>query len=208
MQQTTNCGLFRGYLSGAPEFSHENHARRFYRFFLEIPRLSGAVDTLPVIVPQEILEASDATSAETVEVSGQVRSLNAKAADGSRKLLISVFAETLCGSDKEPVNAVQLQGIICKAPVYRRTPLGREICDVMLAVNRHYRRTDYLPCIFWGNTAQLLSQASVGCGVSLSGRLQSRQYLKVLDGKSEYRTAYEISAMTASTDLQTEPVCL
>ena len=106
-------------------------------------------------------------------------------------------AASLAVSSAPHDNRVTLQGIICKDPVYRRTPLGREICDVMLAVNRPYRRADYLPCILWGRCAQEVSAYPVGTPLLLTGRLQSREYIKLIDGAAEQRTAYEISAITA-----------
>lgn len=196
MDYTANRAVLRGTLAELPVFSHENHDKCFYRFLLEVERLSGAVDVLPVIVPQSVLLEMDLSGGSMIEVTGQVRSFNSRAATG-RKLIISVYAETMTAVEGEAVNDVNLTGVICKAPVYRRTPLGREICDVMLAVNRPYRRTDYIPCIFWGKTAAAVRQAQVGQTVTLTGRLQSREYIKMLEDGSEQRTAYEVSAITA-----------
>ena len=131
-----------------------------------------------------------------LEVRGQVRTFNNRAQTG-RRLVISVYAESLMACEGEPDNQVQLTGTICREPVYRRTPLGREICDVMLAVNRPYHRADYIPCIFWGRTAELVQMYSVGASIRLTGRLQSREYRKILGETTEIRTAYEVSAMTA-----------
>ena len=196
MEYTANRIELRGVLAELPAFSHENHERRFYRFILEVQRLSGTLDLLPVIVPEEVLCAMDLSGGTMLEVSGQVRSFNSRAETG-RRLIISVYAETLTALEGEYANEVCLTGVICKEPVYRRTPLGREICDVMLAVNRTYRRTDYIPCIFWGKTAALIHQAQVGQTITLTGRIQSREYVKMLDTGSERRTAYEVSAITA-----------
>lgn len=196
MEHTANQAVLRGTLQGLPEFSHENHGRRFYRFLLEVPRLSGTVDTLPVIVRQEALNAMDLSGGERITAVGQLRSFNSHAPTGPR-LLIFLFAESLETCDLPPRNEVQLSGVVCKAPVYRRTPLGREICDVMLAVPRAYRRSDYLPCILWGKTAQVASRCQVGDGLCLTGRFQSRMYRKVTEEGETQRTAYEISALTA-----------
>ena len=179
-----------------PEFSHENHSRKFYRFSLEVERLSGTTDILPVMAAEDVLEAMDLFCGGRIEVEGQLRSFNSRAASG-RRLVISVYASALTTSDDAPENLVELTGTICKEPVFRRTPLGREICDVMLAVNRPYHRTDYLPCILWGRTAQEISQLPVGARIALSGRLQSRDYIKVLPEGNERRTAYEVSVTTA-----------
>ncbi|MDD7771357.1 MAG: single-stranded DNA-binding protein [Faecousia sp.] len=185
-----------GTLATAPEYSHENHGRTFYRFFLDVERLSGVLDTLQIVVSQELLSATEVDYGQCIAVTGQIRSFNNRSCVG-RKLIISVYAETLEVCDREPCNLVNLTGVICKEPVFRRTPLGREICDIMLAVNRPYHRTDYLPCIFWGRTAEEFSQLSIGTSICLEGRLQSREYVKMLETGSEKRTAYEISAISA-----------
>lgn len=186
----------RGSLASLPQFSHENHGRRFFRFFLEVPRLSGAVDTLPVIAEEGILNAIDLSGGEMLTVAGQVRSHNLRN-DGRRHLLIFVFANAIVCEDGEPVNDVVLEGPICREPTYRRTPLGREICDVMLAVPRAFKRADYLPCILWGRTALEASRCHTRDRIRICGRLQSRVYTKVTENGSEERTAYEISALTA-----------
>ena len=196
MEHTANRIELCGTLAELPQFSHENHDRRFFRFPLEVERLSGAVDILPVLVPEQVLDAMDVSGGSMLEVTGQIRSFNNRTAEG-RRLIISVFAETLSVCDGEPWNLVELSGAVCKEPVYRKTPLGREICDIMLAVNRPYRRADYIPCIFWGRAAEEMADCAVGDQLSLTGRLQSRDYIKQLGSTSENRTAYEVSVMTA-----------
>jgi primosomal replication protein N len=129
-----------------------------------------------------------------VRVNGEVRSFNNKSGQGSR-LVITVYARAICLSEEEHSNRLWMGGVLCKQPVYRRTPLGREICDLMLAVNRRYGRADYLPCIAWGSLAQQCASLSVGDGVRLEGRLQSRCYTKVVDGGEEQRVAFEVSIM-------------
>lgn len=195
MEHTANQILLRGTLVELPQFSHENHDKRFYRFLLEVERLSGAVDLLPVLVPEHVLGAMDVSGGTMLSVQGQIRSFNSRA-DTGRRLVISVYAESLETCDGEPENQVNLCGTVCKEPVYRRTPLGREICDVMLAVNRPYHRADYIPCIFWGRTAGEVAACTVGSSLSLTGRLQSRTYVKLLEDGSETRTAYEVSGMS------------
>lgn len=195
MEHTANQILLRGTLVELPQFSHENHEKRFYRFLLEVERLSGAVDLLPILVPEHVLGAMDVCGGTMLSVQGQIRSFNSRAETG-RRLVISVYAENLETCDGEPENQVCLSGTVCKEPVYRRTPLGREICDVMLAVNRPYHRADYIPCIFWGRTAGEVSACTVGSSLSLTGRLQSRTYVKLLEDGSETRTAYEVSGMS------------
>ncbi len=196
MEQNINQITLRGSLCNLPEFSHENHGRRFFRFFLEVPRLSGAVDVLPVIAEESILDAMDLTAGEMLTVIGQIRSHNEKT-DGRRRLLIFVFAQHMVCEDGDPINECILEGPICREPVYRRTPLGREICDVMLAVPRAFKRADYLPCILWGRTAQLAAACHTRDRLQICGRLQSRVYTKLTEFGCEERTAYEISALTA-----------
>ena len=196
MEHIANQITLRGNLASAPEFSHENHGRQFYRFYLEVPRLSGAVDTLPVIAEKEVLEAAEAKESDMVTVTGQIRSHNLRN-DGRRHLMIFVFANALVCEDGEPLNEVSLEGFLCREPTYRRTPLGREICDVMLAVPRAFKRADYLPCILWGRTAQEASRCHTRDKIGISGRLQSRIYTKLTEDGAEERTAYEISALTA-----------
>ena len=196
MEYTANRVILRGSLAGLPAFSHENHARRFYRFFLEVERLSGTADVLPVIAAEDVLNTMDLSGGGRIEVRGQLRSFNSRAPSG-RKLILSVYAAELETSDEGPENLVELTGALCKPPVYRRTPLGREICDVMLAVPRAFQRADYLPCILWGRTAQEASRCHTRDKIGITGRLQSRVYTKLTEEGAEERTAYEISALTA-----------
>ncbi len=194
MDYTGNHITLCGTLCALPEYSHSNHERRFFRFSLEVERLSGTTDILPVVAAEDVLTAADLFAGGRFLVTGQVRSFNSRAETG-RRLIISVYAETVTTTEQPPENDVTLTGSICKPTVLRRTPLGREICDVMLAVPRMYRRTDYLPCILWGRTAQSAAPLPVGTRISIAGRLQSRAYIKLLPEGAEERTAYEISAM-------------
>lgn len=196
MEHTENQITLRGSLTALPYFSHENHGRKFYRFILEVPRLSGAVDLLPVVAEEGILNALDLSGGDMLTVSGQIRSHNVRT-DGVRHLLIFVFAAAITAEDGDPVNDVIIEGPLCKEPIYRRTPLGREICDVMLAVPRAFKRADYLPCILWGSTAQDASECHTRDRIRIYGRLQSRIYTKITDNGPQERTAYEISALTA-----------
>ena len=196
MELTANHITLRGSLLSMPLYSHENHGRRFFRFYLEVPRLSGTVDVLPVIAREDVLNAMELSDGEMLTVTGQVRSHNVRE-DSRRRLLIFVFASLIVCEDGEPLNDVVLEGPLCREPTYRKTPLGREICDVMLAVPRAFRRADYLPCILWGRTALECAQFHTRDILRITGRLQSRTYTKVLESGSEERTAYEISALTA-----------
>lgn len=201
MEHIENAITLRGSLPALPCFSHENHGKRFFRFTLEVPRLSGAVDLLPVVAEEGLLNALDPSGGDMITVTGQIRSHNVRR-DGHRHLMIFVFAAGLTAEDGEPINEVTIQAPICRAPVYRRTPLGREICDIMLAVPRAFHRADYLPCILWGRIAQEASHCRTGEIIRISGRLQSRIYTKLTPEGAEERTAYEISGMTAEFDMQ------
>ncbi len=188
--------MLRGSLMALPHFSHENHGKKFFRFTLEVPRLSGTVDLLPVVAEETILNRMDLSAGSMLTVYGQIRSHNVRT-EKTRHLLIFVFASSVICEDGEPINDCIIEGPLCREPNYRRTPLGREICDVMLAVPRAFRRADYLPCILWGRTAVEASECHVRDVIRIVGRLQSRNYTKITEQGSEERTAYEISALTA-----------
>ena len=190
-----NRALLCGTVAQPPQFSHINHGQPFCRFLLSVPRLSGQCDLVPVIAPQPLLDACPLCEGETVTVSGQLRSFNNRSGSGPR-LVISLLARSITPGGGAPRNTVHLCGTICKTPTYRRTPMGRQICDVILAVNRRYGRADYLPCISWGVIAQRTALMSVGESLCLEGRIQSRTYTKTLPGgQCEERTAYEVSVM-------------
>lgn len=196
MEHSANTITVRGSLQSLPQFSHENHGRSFYRFTLEVPRLSGAVDLLPVIAEQQLVDAIDPSGGQMLTVCGQIRSHNQRG-DGVRHLLIFIFAASIVAEDGEPINDVIVEGPLCREPNFRRTPLGREICDIMLAVPRAFRRADYLPCILWGRTAQEAAACHTRDRIRIYGRLQSRIYTKLTAEGAQERTAYEISALSA-----------
>lgn len=196
MEHLANNIIIRGSLQSLPQFSHENHGRQFYRFILEVPRLSGAIDSLPVIAEKQTLDQLDPTAGAMLTVCGQIRSHNLRQ-EGTRHLMIFVFATSITAEDGEPQNDVIVQGVLCREPVFRRTPLGREICDVMLAVPRAFKRADYLPCILWGRTAQDVAACHTRDCIRIEGRLQSRIYTKITEDGPEERTAYEVSALSA-----------
>ena len=201
--ETTNQVFLRGELMELPVYSHENHGKQFDKFVLSVQRLSGARDTINVLAEHEMLLELDPTAGSLIEILGEIRSYNNRTGQG-RRLVITVYAHSIATSDGEPDNQVYLRGKVCREPVYRRTPLGREICDVMLAVERKYRRMDYLPCILWGSLARMAADCEKGTELSLTGRIQSRTYLKQLEEGSEERTAYEISAITAEINEDSE----
>ena len=202
MSQNNNHAVLRGIVVEPPVFSHRVHGIQFYRFPLCVPRLSGREDTLNVLVPEALLETCPLDTDMQVEVIGEVRSFNNRSGNGNR-LLITLFAKTLTLTQEEFCNEVYLSGVICKPPILRRTPLGRDICDLLLAINRKYRRADYLPCIAWGSLAMFCAQLEVGNTIILSGRLQSRLYLKNSEEQCTEHTAFEISIMSLETPSDT-----
>lgn len=195
-QDTNNAVFLRGELVELPRFSHENHGRVFDRFSLSVARLSGTEDVVNVLVERQLLQDLDPTEGSMIEVEGQLRSYNNHSGQG-RKLVISVLARSIAVAEGPPENQVYLRGTLCREPVLRRTPLGREICDAMLAVERKYMRKDYLPCILWGSVARMTAELEKGDTLELTGRLQSRIYVKETPEGPEERTAFEVSAITA-----------
>lgn len=200
MKQTTpgeNSILLRGRLLADPALSHQNHQLQFFRFPLEVRRLSGAADQINVILSQPLLESLPALyCGQYLQVSGQVRTYNNRSGVGS-KLVITVLARSItpAAPEEEDENRLLLSGTLCRPPNLRSTPLGRSICDLTLAVNRTYGRADYLPCIAWGSVAYRCAAMEIGDPLRLEGRLQSRVYTKLLDGQPQERTAFEVSIM-------------
>ena len=201
MEQNQNYVELWGTVAQDCVFSHENHGQRFYKFPLRVERLSGQCDTLVIVVNESM--TSLLCEGEPVRVTGQLRSFNNKSGQGSR-LVITVFAQAIEPGDGTPFNRILLSGVLCKQPTLRRTPLGRSICDMILAVNRRYGRADYLPCIAWGKVAAKIAEMQVGDRLTLEGRVQSRTYIKQTDAGSEERTAYEVSVMQLLDDEETE----
>lgn len=176
------------------QFSHEVFGEKFYIFDLKVNRLSDRFDVLPIMVSERVLDVAQSPVGADVEVQGQLRSYN-EHIDGKPRVILSIFAETIVNLE-EPgnVNAVTLQGFICKEPTYRKTPLGRDITDLTIAVNRPYGKSDYIPCIAWSRNAIYLAEQPIGTEIRVVGRFQSREYTKKLDNdESEVRTAFELS---------------
>lgn len=194
MDETGNYLRLSGILTDTPEYGHEVFGEKFYYGTLSVPRLSGAEDLLPVTLSERLMEDVELREGSPLAIEGQLRSYN-KVIDGAGRLLITGFAQRLLDPDSdENPNQVQLTGALCKLPSYRTTPFGREIADLMLAVNRAYGKSDYIPCITWGRTARFASHLKVGDRVTLLGRFQSRDYQKQLaDGTVIGKTAYEVS---------------
>lgn len=181
-----------GVIAAAPVFSHSGRGESFYTFPLEVARLSGATDKINIIVRDELMESVELKEAEKLCVRGELRSFNNKSGEGA-KLVITVFAKELCLCDDDDLNEVHLIGTLCKKPNLRMTPMGRDICDLMLAVNRRYGRSDYLPCITWGLKAREAAEWDTGTMVTLDGRIQSRSYIKIVGGDPVEKTAFEVS---------------
>jgi primosomal replication protein N len=185
----------RGCAMSGPVFSHESRGERFYQFYINVERLSGAVDSLCVIAREALISELEINTANKLYICGELRSFNNKSGEGS-KLVITVFARELRFEDGEDINAVELSGTLCKPASLRTTPMGREICDLMLAVNRKYGRSDYLPCIAWGQKAREASLWGPGARVRVTGRVQSRRYIKKTeDGENIEKTAFEVSVI-------------
>lgn len=181
-----------GAMAGRPAYSHSSRGQEFYTFPLEVLRLSGTGDVINIVARPELLDAVEPDARERICVEGEVRTFNNRHGEGA-KLVITVFARQLYLTDEPDENSVTLTGTLCKEPNLRCTPMGRDICDLMLAVNRHYGRSDYLPCICWGTTARQSAAWTVGTRVTLTGRLQSRKYIKLTGEGAIEKTAYEIS---------------
>ena len=182
-----------GMIISEPVFDHESNGEKFYKAFLEVKRLSDTEDVIPLLISERGFDLDDIVG-KRVDVVGQFRSHNWHDGEKSR-LLLNVFVTELYDSDSEKdVNRIILDGYIAKEPTYRETPRGREITDVLFAVNREYGKSDYIPCIVWGRNAVYASGLPVGTHLKLTGRIQNRNYTKRYpDGTEENRTAYEVS---------------
>lgn len=189
-----NVATICGVVTEEPRYSHQMYGEGFYESSLAVPRLSDQVDVIPFTISERLLTDGAVCVGNTVTLSGQLRSYN-KLTDGKSKLLLTLFVRDIPENDpaRNP-NSIDIVGYICKAPVYRMTPFKREICDLLLAVNRAYNKSDYLPCIAWGRNARFIKEAEIGAKVYVNGRIQSRNYQKQMeDGSVETRVAYEVS---------------
>lgn len=182
-------------------FSHEVHTEGFYRFSVASERLSENKDTILVTISERLLEDFDLPVGTKIEVIGQFRSYNNYSGEGS-KLVLTLFARDLRLADEDEgcENEIYLNGYICKPVVYRVTPFGREIADILVAVNRAYNKSDYIPCIAWGRNAKFVSTLPVGTNIKIRGRMQSREYQKKLsEDETVTKTAYEVSVSKLET---------
>lgn len=192
-QMQNNRAYIAGRVISAPVFSHEVLGEKFFDMVVAVKRLSDHEDEIPVTVSDRLMRDASLDVGDSVGVSGQLRSYN-KQAEGRSKLVLRVFARELDDGVCDTPNRIELEGYVCKPPVYRVTPFKREICDMLLAVNRAYNKSDYIPSIAWGRNAKYAGEFAVGDKVAITGRIQSRTYEKVLpDGSTEERVAYEVS---------------
>ncbi len=184
-----------GSVCEVPELSHEVYGEKFYIFTMDTPRLSGTYDSIKVMLSERLMQDITLTPGVNLQVSGQFRSYNSFQ-EGTNKLILTLFARDVRLEDEpgENPNTIYLNGYICKEPVYRTTPFGREITDMLLAVNRTYNKSDYIPVIAWGRNARFCKNLNIGDNVKVWGRIQSREYQKRLENEETItKTAYEVS---------------
>lgn len=193
--EKNNVVTVKGEVASEPVFGHSVLGEGFYNMLLKVPRLSSECDVIPVTISERLM--GDLKVGDVVAFSGQFRSYN-KLIDQKSKLMLTLFVrERLDPHECYEINSISLVGYVCKEPIYRTTPFGREISDLLIAVNRAYNKSDYLPCIAWGRNARFALNLAVGEKIEITGRIQSRNYQKKLDdGTVETRTAYEISIST------------
>ena len=190
--ENNNNVLIKGKIAKLPVYSHTVMGEGFFEMSVEVKRLSNETDLLPVTISERLIEGFGL--GDEIGISGQFRSYNKLEGEKS-KLMLTIFVKELINPDEiSAVNQIYMIGYICKEPIYRTTPFGREICDVLVAVNRAYNKSDYLPCIAWGRNARFVKDLGVGEKLELQGRIQSRKYQKkISETESETRVAYEIS---------------
>lgn len=189
-----NVTTISGQVIEEPKYSHQMYGEGFYESILAVPRLSEQVDNIPFTISERLLTDNRVGVGNNITISGQLRSYN-KIIDGKSKLLLTLFVRDILDEEEgRNPNTIDIVGYICKPPIYRMTPFKREICDILLAVNRAYNKSDYLPCIAWGRNARFIKDIAVGQKVYINGRIQSREYQKQFEnGETVTRTAYEVS---------------
>ena len=195
----TNQTELSGKILEEPKPSHSIYGESFFIFSLEVPRLSGHVDVLPVILPERLLAQAGLSEGARIGLRGQLRSYN-RIIEGSSRLELKIFAKEIYGfPEGDCLNRMEMTGFLCKPPIYRTTPFGREITDMLVAVNRSYNKSDYIPTIAWGRNARMAKNLPVGQKIRVEGRIQSREYEKLLEnGEKINRVAYEVSASSVS----------
>lgn len=204
VEKGNNRVYVRGEIVSTARYSHEIYGEGFYEMDVMIKRLSGQADVLPITVSERLIQEKDLQLGKTISAIGQFRSYN-KLVDNKSKLMLTVFARDIVENEenKNP-NSITLSGYVCKEPVYRTTPFNREIADVLLAVNRAYNKSDYIPCIAWGRNARFVKNLQVGDFLTINGRIQSREYQKKFsEDDVRTMTAYEVSINKLSTEEET-----
>ena len=193
IEKQNNRVYLRGTIVTEKRFSHEVYGEGFYEMDVAVKRLSGQEDVLPITISERLIESESLTVGSTLSAEGQFRSYN-KLVDGKSKLMLTVFVREIA-DEKYSVNPnnIVLSGYICKQPTYRTTPFNREICDMLIAVNRAYNKSDYIPCIAWGRNARFVKNIAVGEKIAVVGRIQSREYQKRTEDDIKTLTAYEVS---------------
>lgn len=190
---SNNKVFLTGEIVSDPVYSHEIYGEGFYELLLSVPRLSNFRDIIPITISERLITDRNLNIGQKISIKGQFRSYN-KMVDEKSRLMLTVFVRELLEVDEEQnPNVIEIVGYICKPPIFRTTPFNREICDCLLAVNRAYNKSDYLPCIAWGRNARYIKSLDVGERVIITGRIQSREYQKITEHGEQQRTAYEIS---------------
>jgi single-stranded DNA-binding protein len=192
MKELNNKVIIVGEIMAEYAYSHEVMGEKFYTTVIKTKRLSGTLDLIPVMISERLISPTMNDTGAFAEISGEFRSYDDKT---NRKLILSVFANDISFLEEvKNINFIEITGYICKSPIYRKTPLGREITDITLAVHRGYHKSDYIPCIAWGRNARFVENLAVGTKLKLHGRIQSREYYKkISDNEFETRTAFEMS---------------
>ncbi len=195
---TNNC-VITGEVCSELALSHKSYGEGFYTLYIKVKRLSGYCDIIPVTLSERLMVDIEFKASTKLQVTGQLRTYN-KVEDNKNRLIISVFAREIQEIEDDKLiknpNKIYLEGYVCKKPIYRLTPLGREICDIMLAVNRAYNKSDYIPCIAWGRNAKYSQALDIGAHIKIWGRIQSREYKKKFEYDIvETKTAFEVSVL-------------
>ena len=202
-----NKGFLQGVVETEPAYNHTAFDEKFYTFNLKVARLSGQFDILPINISSHMSGFEQIKVGAEIALVGQFRSHNMLDDQNKSRLILSVFCKELCALDfNANPNVIEMSGYICKNPIFRVTPFNRQICDVLLAVNRQYNKSDYIPCICWGRNAEFVSAMPVGAKVTITGRIQSREYNKVVEGSATpiKKTAYEVSVNRVIEENQLE----
>ena len=195
MIESNNTAYISGVIAEEFCYSHKVYRKKFYTSVVDVERKSGIVDRIPIMISEKLVDVSGEWVGERVYIYGEFRSYNKYDGEHSHLILHLFARKFFCVDDTgHDDNSIELDGFICKEPIYKKTPYGREICDILLAVNRPYGKSDYIPCICWGRNSRFASGLEAGTRLKVQGRIQSREYFKeISEGYSERRTAYEVS---------------